>query len=100
MSLGTTQRTGNTQGRVSKDYLEVDQKNYTGNDKQGRETWKQKEKRKVNFKKKKSQSISTLYNIIPIRAACCSKTRKPAGSFLNTSGKDVSFKHLRKLWSK
>lgn len=52
MSLGTTQRTGNTQGRVSKDYLEVDQKNYTGNDKQGRETWKQKEKRKVNFKKK------------------------------------------------
>lgn len=93
MSLETTQRTGDTQGRVSKDYLEVDQKNYTGNDKQGRDTWKQKEKRKVNFKKK-SQSISTLCTITPIRSASCRKARKPPGSFLNTSGKDVSCRAL------
>lgn len=58
ISLETTQRTGNVQCRVTKDYLEVDQKNYTGNDKQGRETQKQKE-RKVNLKK----IISKCFNI-------------------------------------
>lgn len=37
ISSETTQRTGNVQCRVTKDYLEVDQKNYTENDKRERD---------------------------------------------------------------
>lgn len=40
ISLERTQRTGNIRYRFTKDYLEVYQKNYTGNDEQRRETQK------------------------------------------------------------
>lgn len=45
VSLGTTRRTGNPQCRATEDYLEADQEKCAGNDKQGRETAKQKGKR-------------------------------------------------------